>query len=135
MSILDEDIMNIDGATGRFGVTFHNIHGIKEILRLPGHQKAHFSSTLNADYPDRVADSIKKYLENIPIMDLTDAVIENILRGHVALQGRCWFFGCGHPRQLNRDHDHHWELVYKRTKYSKPGSIAVFPLYDENGNP
>ena len=132
MSILDDDIMNIDSATGRFEVTFHNIHGIKEILRLPGQHPSTISYTLNADWPDRVADSIKKYLEVIPIMQLTDTLIENICRGHVATQGRCRFYGPGHPNQLNRNHDHHWELVFKRTKYSKPGNIAVYPLYDVN---
>lgn len=134
MSILDDDIMNIDQATGRFEVGLRNIHGIKEILRLPGQHPTSLSYTLNADWPDRVTESIKRYLEAIPIMKLTDELIENILRGHVATQGRCWFFGPGHPRQLNREHDHHWELVYKRTKYSKPGAITVYPLY-ENGNP
>lgn len=130
MSILDDDIMNIDSATGRFEVAFHNIHGIKDILRLPGHQPAHLSYTLNTDWPAKIADSIKAHLEKIPIMQLTDERIENICRGHVATQGRCWFFGPGHPKQLNRDHDHHWELIFKRTKYSKPGNIAVYPLYE-----
>lgn len=135
MSILNDDIMSIDRATGRFEVTFHNVHAIKPILRLPGYNPAQFSFTFNAHYADEVADSIKSHLEKIPIMDLTDERIENVLRGHIAAQGRCWFFGPGHPRQLNREHDHHWELIYKATKYSKPCSIAVYPLYNKHGNP
>lgn len=130
MSILDDDIMNIDEATGKFVVTFHNIHNIKDILRLPGQHPAQISFTLNTDWPARVADSIKKHLESVPIMRLTDRTIENILRGHVATQTRCWFFGPGHPQQLNRENDSHWELIFKRTKYSKPGNIAVYILND-----
>lgn len=132
MSILSDDIMNIDGATGRFQVGFRNIQFIRDILRLPGHNPAQYSFTLNSDYADRVADSIRTCLESIPIMQLTNERIENICRGHTATQGRCWFFGPGHPRQLNRDHDHHWELIFKRTKYSKPGAITIYPLYDVN---
>lgn len=130
MSVLDDDIMTIDEATGRWYVAYHNMFGIREILRTPGHHPANYSTTLIGDYPERVADSIKKYLERVPIMDLTDERIENILRGHVAEQSRCWFFGPGHPRQLNRENNNHWELVYKKSKYSKPASIAVYPLYE-----
>ena len=128
MGILNDDIMNIDEATGRFEVTFHNIHIIKEILRLPGQHYSTISYTFSLDWPTRVADSIKMHLEQIPLMQLTDERIENILRGHVATQGRCWFFGPGHPQQLNHAHDHHWELIFKRTKYSKPGNIAVYSI-------
>lgn len=95
---------------------------------MPGQHPAGLSYTLNADWPTKVANSIKKYLEQIPLMQLTDERIENILRGHVATQGRCLFFGPGHPRQLNRAHDGHWELIFKRTKYSKPGNIAVYSI-------
>ena len=124
MSILDDDIMAIDATTGRFTVSFDNIRGILRVLRIPGHPSALSS-------PAKVADSIKAYLEKIPIMKLTDARIENICRGHVADQHRCQFFGPGHPQQLNREHDHHWELIYKASKYSKPGNIAVYPSYDK----
>lgn len=131
MSILDDDIMAIDATTGRFTVSFHNIRGILRVLRIPGHPSVSSSPAYIKDYPAKVADSIKAYLEKIPIMKLTDARIENICRGHVADQHRCQFFGPGHPQQLNREHDHHWELIYKASKYSKPGNIAVYPSYDK----
>lgn len=138
MSILDDDIMHIDAATGIFTVSFHNLRGIKRVLRVPGYPDypstlSPLTSCIKDNYPAKVTDSIKKYLEKIPIMRLTDARIENICRGHVIDQHRCQFFGPGHPQQLDHDNDHHWELIYRASKYSKPGSIAVYPLYDENG--
>ena len=134
MSVLDDDIMHIDGATGRFAVTLVNLPIVKEILRLPGNDPQYTIEAYMPGWIDKVVDSIKAHLEAVPIMELTDRKVENICRGHVKSQKNCWFFGLGSSRQLNRDNKDHWELIYKRTRYTKPACIAVYPIYDVNIN-
>lgn len=122
--------MTIDSACGRFTATYWQVHLIRRALWVPGWSMEQFSLNLNKDFADRVIDSIEKILATKPIMELTDEYVEKVLMSHVTLseQKYCRFYPIGHPRQIRRNTMDHWELVYKRTKYSTPSAIIVYPV-------
>lgn len=130
MSILSDDIMTIDSACGQYTVTFWQVHLIRRALWMPAYSAAHLSHTFTQDFESKVAISIERWLADKPIMELTDEFIESVLMSHIKQSERkyCRFFGMGHPWQLRRDAPDHWELVYKRTKYSTKCAIVVYPF-------
>lgn len=130
MSILDDDIMTLDNATGRFAVAYRKHNLMRDIVWIPPKPGIPSSAAIMVSL-DEVADAIKAQLDELPIMEVSDERIADICRPFIRqkYRGKFVMLGPGNKMQTNTEHDHHWEFLCQRTRYTVPCGFLIYPLY------